>query len=255
VRPARPTPGSPRARATAFGVFEDAAGRAEPALREVANDRRLRTALASGSGADARLEQLAAGPSEIVLIELYIENASLHETVERQAVTDELTGLANARAFRTILAREVERSRRFQTPLGLVMVDLDDFKQVNDRHGHQQGDEVLTSVAAVLRDFSRDIDAPARYGGEELAVVLPQTDPAGAVQLAERMREAVERLPIPCVGGGGSLRVTASFGVAPLPESAGDAEELVAAADSALYRAKRGGKSRVERAERVVAAS
>jgi diguanylate cyclase (GGDEF)-like protein len=108
---------------------------------------------------------------------------------------------------------------------------------------------VLTSVAAVLRDFSRDIDAPARYGGEELAVVLPQTDPAGAVQLAERMREAVERLPIPCVGGGGSLRVTASFGVAPLPESAGDA------ADSALYRAKRGGKSRVERAERVVAAS
>jgi diguanylate cyclase (GGDEF)-like protein len=183
-----------------------------------------------------------------------IENASLHETVGRQAVTDELTGLANARAFRSILDREIERSRRFQTPLGLVMVDLDDFKQVNDRHGHQQGDEVLASVAAVLRDFSRDIDAPARYGGEELAVVLPQTDSDGAALLAERMREAVERLRVPSVGGGSPLRVTASFGVASVPESAGAREELVAAADTALYRAKRGGKNRVERAERVAAA-
>jgi diguanylate cyclase (GGDEF)-like protein len=183
-----------------------------------------------------------------------IENASLHETVERQAVTDELTGLANARAFRSILEREIERSRRFQSPLGLVMVDLDNFKQVNDEHGHQQGDEVLASVAAVLRDLSRDIDAPARYGGEELAVVLPQTDSEGAALLAERMREAVERLRVPRVGGHGSLRVTASFGVAALPESAGDQEELVAAADAALYRAKRGGKNRVERAEPVPAA-
>jgi diguanylate cyclase (GGDEF)-like protein len=183
-----------------------------------------------------------------------IENASLHETVERQAVTDELTGLANARAFHSILEREIERSRRFQSPLGLVMVDLDDFKQVNDRHGHQQGDEVLASVAAVLRDFSRDIDAPARYGGEELAVVLPQTDSEGAALLAERMREAVERLRVPQVGGRGSLRVTASFGVAAVPESAMDQEELVAAADAALYRAKRGGKNRVERAEPVTAA-
>jgi diguanylate cyclase (GGDEF)-like protein len=183
-----------------------------------------------------------------------IENASLHETVERQAVTDELTGLANARAFRSILEREIERSRRFQSPLGLVMVDLDNFKEVNDEHGHQQGDEVLASVAAVLRDFSRDIDAPARYGGEELAVVLPQTDSEGAALLAERMREAIERLRVPRVGGGESLRVTASFGVAAVPESAADEEELVAAADAALYRAKRSGKNRVERAESVPAA-
>jgi GGDEF domain-containing protein len=192
VRPARPTPGSPRARATAFGVFEDAAGRAEPALREVANDRRLRTGLASGSGADARLEQLAAGPSEIVLIELYIENASLHETVERQAVTDELTGLANARAFRTILAREIERSRRFQTPLGLVMVDLDDFKQVNDRHGHQQEDEVLASMAGILRDFSRDIDAPPVTG---------RGARGGAAPDRPRRRSAARRAD---AGGGGT---------------------------------------------------
>jgi diguanylate cyclase (GGDEF)-like protein len=183
-----------------------------------------------------------------------IENASLHETVERQAVTDELTGLANARAFRSILEREIERSRRFQSPLALVMVDLDNFKRVNDTHGHQQGDEVLASVAAVLRDFSRDIDAPARYGGEELAVVLPHTDVEGAAQLAERMREAVERLRIPRVGDTGFLQVTASFGVAAVPESAADEEDLVAAADAALYRAKRGGKNRVEPAERVVTA-
>jgi diguanylate cyclase (GGDEF)-like protein len=183
-----------------------------------------------------------------------IENASLHETVERQAVTDELTGLANARAFRSILEREIERSRRFQSPLALVMVDLDNFKQVNDTHGHQQGDEVLASVASVLRDFSRDIDVPARYGGEELAVILPQTDAEGAARLAERMREAVERLRVPRVGDAGSLQVTASFGVAAVPESATDEAELIAAADAALYRAKRGGKNRVERAERVAAA-
>jgi diguanylate cyclase (GGDEF)-like protein len=183
-----------------------------------------------------------------------IENASLHETVGRQAVTDELTGLANARAFRSILDREIERSRRFQSPLSLVMLDLDDFKQVNDRHGHQQGDEVLASVAAVLREHSRDIDAPARYGGEEMAVVLPQTDSAGAALLAERMREAVERVRVRNVSGAAPLRVTASFGVASVPESAVDYDDLVAAADAALYRAKRGGKNRVERAERVPAA-
>jgi diguanylate cyclase (GGDEF)-like protein len=183
-----------------------------------------------------------------------IENATLHETVERQAVTDELTGLANLRAFHSILEREIERSRRFNAPLALVMLDLDHFKQINDEHGHQQGDEVLALVADVLRDFSRDIDAPARYGGEELAVILPQTDSEGAAQLAERMREAVERLEVPRVDGGGSLRLHASFGVAAVPESAVDRDGLIAAADAALYRAKRAGRNRVERAEPVPAA-
>jgi diguanylate cyclase (GGDEF)-like protein len=183
-----------------------------------------------------------------------IENATLHEQVERQAVTDELTGLANVRAFHSILEGEIERARRFQTPLALVMLDLDNFKLVNDEYGHQQGDEVLALVADVLRDFSRDIDAPARYGGEELAVVLPQTDAEGAAQLAERIREAVDRLEVPRVDGGGTLRLQASFGVAALPESAVDREGLIAAADAALYRAKRAGRNRVERAEPVRAA-
>ena len=181
-----------------------------------------------------------------------IENASLHETVERQAVTDELTGLANVRAFTSILDRELERSRRFDTPLGLVMLDIDDFKQVNDTYGHQQGDEVLAQVAGVLRDLSRDLDVPARYGGEEMAVVLPQTDAAGAALLAERMRKAVEALQVSQIGGGGMLGVTASFGVASVPDTASDRDGLIAAADAALYEAKRGGKNRVERAAEVV---
>src|SRR5918994_304236 len=161
-----------------------------------------------------------------------IENASLHETVERQAVTDELTGLANLRALGSILNRELERSRRFENPLAFVMLDIDDFKQVNDTHGHQQGDEVLAHVASVLRALSRDIDAPARYGGEELAVVVPGTDVDGAMLLAERMREAIERLRVPGVAGGESLKITASFGVAAIPESARDREGLIAAADA-----------------------
>ena len=121
----------------------------------------------------------------------------LHEQLRRQATVDELTGLANHRRFQEVLSREALRTRRSGRPLALALLDIDDFKQVNDTHGHQQGDEVLAAVASVVRDHSRDIDEPARYGGEELAVVLPQTDLEGAAQLAERMREAVERLRLP----------------------------------------------------------
>ena len=177
-----------------------------------------------------------------------IENASLHEAVEREAVTDELTGLANVRAFLSTLDRELERGRRFDTPLGLIMLDIDDFKRVNDSYGHQQGDEVLAQVAAVVRDQTRELDIAARYGGEELAVILPQTGASGAELLAKRMRAAVELLQVPRVGGKGTLSVTASFGVAAMPDSARERGGLIAAADAALYAAKRAGKNRVERA-------
>jgi diguanylate cyclase (GGDEF)-like protein len=183
-----------------------------------------------------------------------IENTDMHQTVQRQAITDELTGLANVRHLHGVLEHELERARRFDSPLGLVMLDIDNFKAVNDTYGHQQGDVVLSAVARALRDLSRDIDEPARYGGEEMAVVLPQTDALGAAQLAERMREAVEDLRVPRVDGDGYLAVTASFGVAAIPYSAADKESLIAAADAALYRAKRGGKNRVEVAEAVAAA-
>ena len=182
-----------------------------------------------------------------------IENADLHETVQQQAITDELTGLSNVRQMHGALEREFERGLRFNTPVGFVLLDIDDFKTVNDTFGHQQGDEVLTAVAGVLRELSRDIDEPARYGGEELAVVLPQTEIDGAAQLAERMREAIEALRIPRLDGEGDLRVTASFGVSSVPASASDKGSLVAAADAALYRAKRAGKNRVERADPVTA--
>jgi diguanylate cyclase (GGDEF)-like protein len=184
-----------------------------------------------------------------------IENANLHETVQHQAVTDELTGLFNVRHFQDTLDYEIERSRRFSSPVGLAMLDIDDFKRVNDTYGHQQGDLVLVEVARCLRSLSRDIDEPARYGGEELAVILPQTDLSGAELLAERMRSTIAALEIKRLDGNGVLKVTASFGVASLPQSASDKESLIAAADAALYRAKRGGKNRVERAEPVEAAT
>jgi diguanylate cyclase (GGDEF)-like protein len=185
---------------------------------------------------------------------LSIENVDLHETVQQQAVTDELTGLFNVRQFHSRLEGEIERAERFATPLSLVMLDIDKFKLVNDNHGHQQGDRVLVEVARVLRRLSRDVDLPARYGGEELAVVLPQTDLAGAEQQAERMRTAIEAMQIPRLDGGGLLPITASFGVASFPGEGVDKTELVAAADAALYRAKRAGRNRVERAEPAAAA-
>src|SRR5205085_2437395 len=182
-----------------------------------------------------------------------IENVDLHETVRLQAVTDELTGLYNRNHFQGTLDSEIERSRRFGTDVGLVMLDIDDFKQVNDTFGHPQGDLVLVEVARVLRDLSRDIDEPARYGGEELAVILPQTDLHGAELAAERMRLAIEDLRISHLDGGEAVRITASFGVAALPACARDRATLIAEADAALYRAKRAGKNRVRRGEPVAA--
>ncbi len=179
-----------------------------------------------------------------------IENVDLHETVQRQAVTDELTGLFNHRRFQEVMSVEVERARRFMHPVGLIMLDIDDFKDVNDHYGHLQGDQVLREVARVLLDTAREIDEPARYGGEEMAVALPQTDLEGAYQFAERLRARIERLEVPMVrGGSGVVRITASVGAAALPaSSSADKDALVQAADAALYQAKRLGKNRVIKA-------
>jgi diguanylate cyclase (GGDEF)-like protein len=178
-----------------------------------------------------------------------IENVNLHESVQRQAITDELTGLFNHRRFQEVMSIEVQRARRFNHPLGLIMLDLDDFKSVNDRYGHLQGDQVLREVARVLLDTAREIDEPARYGGEEMAIALPQTDLDGAYELAERLRARIEQLEVPVLHGEGVVRITASVGAAALSDSAGaDKDALVQAADAALYRAKRLGKNRVMKA-------
>ncbi|MBV9311466.1 MAG: diguanylate cyclase [Solirubrobacterales bacterium] len=173
---------------------------------------------------------------------LALENVDLHTQVSRQAITDDLTGLVNHGRFHELLRAEMEQVRRYQYPVGLVMLDIDDFKSINDAYGHQQGDIVLKQVAQVLSETSRETDTAARYGGEELALVLPHTDLEGTVSIAERVRTAVESLRIARLDGQGSLRVTASVGVAASTE--GDEGALISEADSALYTAKRQGKNR-----------
>jgi diguanylate cyclase (GGDEF)-like protein len=175
-----------------------------------------------------------------------IENIGLHELVSEQAVTDELTGLANKRGFQDWIENEFSRAERFGHELSLLMLDIDNFKQVNDTHGHLQGDEVLRTIGRILQRESRGIDEPARYGGEEFAVGLPETDPKGAAEVAERIRERVEETEIPMVSRGGAMQVTASLGVATMPRAADEITRLVGAADEALYKAKGSGKNRVE---------
>ncbi len=173
-----------------------------------------------------------------------IENARLHRVVERQAVTDALTGLANRRQFYEVLGREYERAQRFGQPVSLILLDIDDFKQINDSRGHLAGDAVLHSVAATLSEVIREIDLAARYGGEEFAVLLPQTGPDGAANLAERLRSEIAARSIR-FGTDEITGVTASFGVAAGPVEDQTQIDLIASADAALYQAKREGKDRV----------
>ncbi|MEP6640995.1 MAG: diguanylate cyclase [Gaiellales bacterium] len=173
-----------------------------------------------------------------------IENARLHRVVERQAVTDALTGLANRRQFYEVLGREYERAQRFGQPVSLILLDIDDFKQINDSRGHLAGDAVLHSVAATVAEVIREIDLAARYGGEEFAVLLPQTGPEGAANLAERLRSEIAARSIR-FGTEEISGVTASFGVAAGPDEQMTQIDLIASADAALYQAKREGKNHV----------
>jgi diguanylate cyclase (GGDEF)-like protein len=182
-----------------------------------------------------------------------LENARLHRILERQALVDALTGLANRRSAEQALGGELARSLRFGPPLSLVLADLDDFKEVNDRFGHPVGDLALREFADVLGTSAREIDLAARWGGEEFCLILPGTDAAGAAHAAERVREALTERTV-LAGDGTAIRLTASFGVASHPPTS-TAEELIAAADAALYEAKRSGKNRVSVAPTTLAKS
>ena len=173
-----------------------------------------------------------------------VDNALLHERLHRQALTDDLTGLSNHRRFQELLGREVDRSHSSGDPLGLVLLDIDDFKLINDTHGHQTGDLVLRALGLALRRTCRASDEPARYGGEEFGVVLPDADLGATHALAERLRVEIARIEV-ITPDGGLLQVRASFGAASLPGGVADKSALVSAADAALYEAKRAGKNRV----------
>lgn len=165
---------------------------------------------------------------------------------EQLASTDVLTGLTNRRRFLELALREVARARRYASPLALVIVDLDHFKSINDRHGHSAGDQALAFAANVLRGAVRDVDVIARYGGEEFAVLLPATDEAGAAEVAERCRRRLADSTL-VIDDAIALRITASLGVAAEhPSTDVDVDALLRRADAALYRAKAAGRDRVE---------
>lgn len=175
-------------------------------------------------------------------------NSARHETLHRQALTDELTGLANHRRMQEVLALGAERHSVADVPLALILFDLDNFKQVNDTRGHQTGDLVLRAVADTLRDCCRADDEPARYGGEELAIVVQGAAFSEVVALAERARAAIAALELIDVEGN-DLRVSTSVGVAELGPDVPDVTALIAASDAALYRAKHAGKNCVRYAK------
>jgi diguanylate cyclase (GGDEF)-like protein len=179
-----------------------------------------------------------------------LDNARLHRIVEKQARIDGLTALANRRHFEDQLAAELARLERFGGPLAVVIADLDDFKDVNERFGHPAGDVVLREFAQTLEEGIRDVDLAARWGGEEFVLLLPGTDLAGAARVAERIRRAVAGRTV-LSAEGEHISVTASFGVAAFTEG-GSGESLMASADAALYDAKRTGKDRVSAAAEAV---
>ncbi len=161
---------------------------------------------------------------------------------EQRASTDSLTGLPNRRAIQETIKRMVAHSSRTVSPLSALMIDLDNFKQINDKHGHSRGDEVLAGVGAAIQSTLRASDFAGRWGGEEFLLLLPDTTVDGAVNTAEKVRKAIGEIYVPDI----DRRISASVGVATIPDHAGDAEHLERSADRALYTAKRNGRDRVE---------
>jgi diguanylate cyclase (GGDEF)-like protein len=168
-----------------------------------------------------------------------LANAEQFETLQELATSDSMTKLANHATFQSKLRHEVERARRHDRNVCLLMIDLDLLKNINDEYGHPVGDQVISAVADAIRTTCRAIDFGARYGGEEFAVILPETDLRSGVQVADRIRQHIadiKRFP---------TKISVSVGVANCPLDAASAEELIQSADNALYAAKGAGRNRV----------
>jgi diguanylate cyclase (GGDEF)-like protein len=173
---------------------------------------------------------------------LAISNVRLLEQVQMLAETDPLTGIPNRLMFDRTLHKELTRSDRSGSPFGLLLIDIDHFKNLNDTHGHQVGDDVLRQLALALQDHSRSFDTVARYGGEEFAVIVPSAEFDECSEVAERLRLEIEQLPL-------ATPVTASIGFALYPRHGDGVDALIRAADEALYRSKKDGRNRVTAAE------
>jgi len=191
------------------------------------------------AGLDTGADDYIAKPFQPETLVARIRKGLRQMSDRMDAAFDPLTGLYNRRSFESFHRQEVAKCKRYGAPLSLILMDLDHFKNVNDEYGHQAGDQVLSSVAEILREAIREADLAARWGGEEMAVLLPETDGEGADVVAEKLRRRIADHPFPAVG-----QVTASFGVATMT---GEPVDLVAAADKALYRSKANGRNRVSR--------
>lgn len=190
------------------------------------------------------LEEESFGDAELRLLSaiadfsaIAIDNARNYRRIQQLVVTDDLTGLYNARHMHLLIEREVDRALRYNSPVSLVFIDLDHFKQVNDTHGHLVGSRLLAQFGHFLRNNIRKVDLAARYGGDEFVLVLPETGKAGALTLCNNLLQRLHREPLRSPEGE-PLGVTASFGVATLPDDAASKEELIAVADRVMYEVK-----------------
>jgi len=197
-----------------------------------------------GSQRDVSVAGSLIGDRQLVMFTDLTERKVLERELEHQARTDFLTGIPNRRHFLELAEVELARAHRYRRPFSLLMLDLDMFKDINDRYGHRVGDLTLQKVVEVCRQTLRGVDIFGRLGGEEFGIILPETDTERARQVAERVRQAIAATPVPLVQGG-AVFFTTSVGVATFCASDGNVDAVLTRADQALYNAKRSGRNRV----------